>query len=286
MPSLKEVKNRIASVNSTRKITSAMKMVSSSKLHKSQQAIENMRPYEERLNAIMSAYAGNIDENFPSPLLAQRDKKRVALVVITSNSSLCGGFNNNVVKAFQLIKEKYSQEKVEIVRVYAFGKKGYDSLTKLFQGDLRNESELVEHPSYERVAAIAQELCEAFIEKEIDEVKLLFHHFHSNSKQVLTEERFLPVEVQIEDLEIKYDYLVEPSPKALLQTLMPKSLNIKLYAAVLDSIASEHAARVIAMQTATDNADDLLQELTLTYNKTRQQAITTELLDLVGGSMQ
>lgn len=292
MASLKEVKTRIASVNNTRKITSAMKMVASSKLHHAQLAIESMRPYEALLEKIMSNFVSSIEGEISSPYAVKREVRRVALVVYTSNSSLCGGFNLNTIKALRKRIEDYQSKGIEIVKIYALGKKGLEAVRKLNFPDIQDHSPLLDHPSYTPAANIAQELMDMYTAGEIDQVELVYHHFKNTATQVLTEETFLPISFdtteQAEENIDSYalDYIIEPSKEELIQKLIPKALHLKLYTAMLDSLASEHAARVIAMQIATDNADELLRELTLTYNKTRQQAITTELLDIVGGSMQ
>ena len=293
MASLKEVKTRIASVTNTRKITSAMKMVASSKLHHAQTTIENMRPYETRLEKIMSKFVSSIEGEIASPYAVQREVRRVALVVYTSNSSLCGGFNLNIIKALRQKIEDFQQKGIEIVKIYPLGKKALEAVRKLNFSDLQDYSSLLDHPAYEPATKIAQELMNLYSTGAIDQVEMIYHHFKSTATQVLTEETFLPITFDQEggkedSKEEGYalDYIVEPSKEELIQKLIPKALHLKLYTALLDSLASEHAARVIAMQVATDNADELLRELTLTYNKTRQQAITTELLDIVGGSMQ
>lgn len=293
MPSLKEVKTRIVSVNGTRKITSAMKMVASSKLHRAQQAIESMRPYEQRLDKMMSTFVSNMEGEINSPYAATREVQRVALVVYTSNSSLCGGFNSNVIKAFRKLVDKYRAEGVEVVSVHPFGKKGAEAARKLGFNELQDFSPLLDHPSYESVSKVAVELMKAYAEGTIDRVDMIYHHFKNSASQLLMEETFLPIALAANGESqptasrsgYVHDYIVEPSKEELVRRLIPKTLYLKLYTALLDSLASEHAARVIAMQVATDNADDLLRELKLTYNKTRQQAITTELLDIVAGSM-
>ena len=292
MASLKEVKTRISSVQNTRKITSAMKMVASSKLHHAQQTIESMRPYEAKLEKIMSNFVGSIEGEISSPYAVQREVRRVALVVYTSNSSLCGGFNLNTIKALRKKIEEYQSKGIEIVKIYPLGKKGLEAVRKLNFSDVQDHSALLDHPSYEPASKIAQELMDMYTKGEVDQVELIYHHFKNTATQVLTEETFLPIsfeikqEIEAKDDDYALDYIIEPSKEEMIQKLIPKALHLKLYTAMLDSLASEHAARVIAMQIATDNADELLRELTLTYNKTRQQAITTELLDIVGGSMQ
>lgn len=288
MASLKEVKTRIASVNSTRKITSAMKMVASSKLHRAQQAIESMRPYERQLTRIMSTFVGSMEGEVDTAYAAQRDVKRVVIVLFTSNSSLCGGYNANAVKAFVKKVEEYRSHDIEICRVYAMGKKAAEAVGKLKNFDLVDKSALLDHPSYQGAAKVASELMDLYVKGDIDEVDLIYHHFKSAGTQILTTETFLPIDLHADSTEEgatnNLNFIVEPSMGDIVNQLIPKSLHLRLYTALLDSLASEHAARVIAMQVATDNADDLLRELTLTYNKTRQQAITNELLDIAGGS--
>lgn len=294
MASLKEVKTRIASVNSTRKITSAMKMVASSKLHHAQLAIERMRPYERQLSHIMSTFVDSMEGEIDTPYAGEREVKRVAIVLYTSNSSLCGGFNANVIKAFNRKVEAYNKAGVEIVSVYPMGKKAYDAVSKAGFKPTGDYATLLDHPSYEKASQIAAEIMRLYAEGEIDQADLIYHHFKSAGTQILTEETFLPIKLDASDdtttaanaSTTQLDFIVEPSKAEVVSQLVPKSLHLKLFTALLDSLASEHAARVMAMQVATDNADDLLRELTLTYNKTRQQAITSELLDIVGGSMQ
>ena len=290
MASLKEVKGRIATVNNTRKITSAMKMVASAKLHKAQGAITNMLPYERRLHGLLTNLLGGSEVlvwNTP------REVKRVALVVFSSNSSLCGGFNANVIKhATQWLDEHQALGKDNIL-IYPVGKKVADALSKMGYAIQGNFQHLADKPSFAEAAELAQGLMNLFTRGEVDRVELLYNHFKSTASQILTREVYLPMASEVchpersegSRIHQETDYILEPSRKELLATLLPKVLRMKLYTVLLDSNASEHAARTMAMQIATDNADDLLQELTLMYNKTRQQAITNELLDIVGGSM-
>ena len=291
MASLKEVKGRIATVNNTRKITSAMKMVASAKLHKAQGAITHMLPYEKRLHELLTNLLGGGDALFWG---TPREVKRVALVVFSSNSSLCGGFNANVIKhATQWLDEHQPLGKENLL-IYPGGKKVADAMVKMgypIQGDFQH---LADKPSFAEAAELAQGLMDKFAHGEVDKVELIYNHFKSTASQILTREVYLPMGTQNSHSERSeesrehpqdVDYILEPSREELLTMLLPKVLRMKLYTALLDSNASEHAARTMAMQIATDNADDLLQELTLMYNKTRQQAITNELLDIVGGSM-
>ena len=321
MPSLKEIKGRIASVNSTRKITSAMKMVASSKLHHAQLAIQNMLPYETMLEHILKSFLA-AEAEAQTIFDQERPVKRVALVVFSSNSSLCGGFNANIIKMMQRAVEGYTQELGEgSVEIYPIGRKVAEKARKLgydVQGDY---APLVDHPSVRECIDLAMELGQKFADGKIDRVELIYHHFKSAGSQVLTNKTFLPIDLeselerdherdltsnvstkkaqdylkrkrkkvknaQGEEVEpLNDNFIVEPDMDTVLTQLMPKMAHLMLYTALLDSVASEHAARMVAMQTATDNADELLRELNLQYNKSRQQAITSELLDIVGGSV-
>lgn len=287
MASLKEVKNRISSVSSTRKITSAMKMVASSKLHRAQQSIEQMLPYEKKLNGMMASFVASLSDGVSSPYAVEREVKRVALVVFSSNSSLCGGFNVNVIKQLRLTFEQYKKRDVEVVAVYPIGLKVDEAVRKMGLLSACNMNEVLDHPRYAPIAELSADIMERFAKGDFDRVDIHYHHFKSAGTQILTSDIFLPIQLeQNQNEDFAQDYIVEPSAGELVEMLIPQALHLKLYSALLDSLASEHAARVIAMQVATDNADELLNDLTLQYNKTRQQAITTELLDIAGGSMQ
>ena len=286
MASLKEVKGRIATVNNTRKITSAMKMVASAKLHKAQAAITNMLPYEQRLHRLLTNFLNG--EEVLSCYTNVKEVKRIALVVFSSNSSLCGGFNANVIKHTHQWLDEHQALGKENILIYPIGRKVADAMIKQgyeVQGDFQH---MADKPSFAEASALAQELMDKFERGEVDQVEVLYNHFKNTASQILTHEVYLPIPINASD-EIapkeETDYILEPSREELLQMLLPKVLRMKFYTILLDSNASEHAARTMAMQIATDNADDLLQELTLMYNKTRQQAITNELLDSVGGSM-
>jgi len=322
MPSLKEIKGRIASVNSTRKITSAMKMVASSKLHHAQVAIQNMLPYETMLEHILKSFLAAEAEAqtvFDKP----RPVKRAAIVVFSSNSSLCGGFNANIIKTMMHVVDKYAEEiGRENVEVYPIGRKVYEKAKKLGLNVQGEFSALADKPNAAECIKIAMELGGKFYEGHIDKVELIYHHFKSAGSQILTRKTFLPIDLETElnadherDLtsvvatkeSMEYlkkrgerqtasaekqvvkplndNFIVEPDMNTVLSQLLPKYAHLLFYTALLDSNASEHAARMVAMQTATDNADELLRELNLQYNKGRQQAITSELLDIVGGSV-
>ena len=284
MPSLKEVKNRIASVQSTRKITSAMKMVASSKLHHAQQRIEQMRPYERQIARIFRAFVSDAAEYVP--YVTPRPVTRVALVLFTSNSSLCGGFNNNAIKSFSAKVSELRAQGVEIAQVYAVGRKGLDAVRRMGFTPDDSYCTLLDHPNYGGVKQLAERIMVSYDAKEIDACHLIYHHAQSSAHQVLRYEQFLPLSLPTDAAEGDNFYIVEPSSEVVFERLLPKVINLSLFAALLDSLASEHAARVVAMQVATDNADELLRTLQLQYNKTRQSAITAELLDIVGGSMQ
>lgn len=289
MASLKEVKGRITSVNSTRKITSAMKMVASSKLHKAQAAIESMFPYERRLNHILSSFL-SMEPEIDSPFIAIRPAVRVAVVVFSSNTSLCGGFNANIIKHLVVILDEYKHLGMENVLLYPVGRKVAEAIKKLgfkAEGDFQ---QMADKPSYAESSDLAVRLMRLYQEKKIDKVELLYNHFRSTALQILTRETYLPIELGLSSNKGKngemLDFIIEPSPEVVMAELIPKVLRMKMYTVILDSNAAEHAARTMAMQIATDNANDLLQDLTVAYNKSRQQAITNELLDIIGGSMK
>ncbi len=307
MPSLKEIKGRIGSVQSTLKITSAMKLVASAKLRKAQQTIEGMRPYERKLQEMMErlvAQAGGAGTSEWSvrPAVEDEDaapaRQKVALVAFASNSSLCGAFNANAVRLALETLRSYGDADVT---VYSVGRKMAESMKKAGKTSPEDYQKLADNPSYAPAAELAGALMEDFREGRLDRVDLVYNHFVSSGKQVPVRETLLPMGeipspaaqvrndkegdvIPSEAKESSIDYILEPSAAELLEDLIPKSLRLKFYTALLDSNASEHAARTVAMQTATDNGEDLLQELTLQYNKGRQQKITSEILDLAGGS--
>ena len=296
MPSLKEIKGRIGSVKSTLKITSAMKLVASAKLRKAQQTIEGMRPYERKLQEMMErlvAQAGGAgtSEWSARPAVEDEDaapaRQKVALVAFASNSSLCGAFNANAVRLALETLRSYGDADVT---VYSVGRKMAESMKKAGKTSPEDYQKLADNPSYAPAAELAGALMDDFREGRLDRVDLVYNHFVSSGKQVPVRETLLPMdsvissEAEGEVEKSEKDYILEPSAAELLEDLIPKSLRLKFYTALLDSNASEHAARTVAMQTATDNGEDLLQELTLQYNKGRQQKITSEILDLAGGS--
>lgn len=285
MASLKEVKARIGSVNSTKKITGAMKMVSSAKLKKAQMAIENILPYQNRLNGILESFLAT-ETDFKSDFSAVREIKKMAIVVFSSNSSLCGAFNSNVIKEMNIEVQNALKNGIEVT-LYPIGKKVKEAAQKLTQVEKVDiDQELADHPSFEGSCSITNELMAKFLNKEYDKVLLIYHHLKNTAVQKLTKETFLPIDLETKKgsaENISGDFIVEPNKAEVLEALLPKALRTKVYACLLDSNASEHGARVVAMQVATDNADQLISELTVLYNKTRQQAITSELLDIVAG---
>lgn len=288
MASLKEIKGRIGSVQSTLKITSAMKLVASTKLRRAQTAIENMLPYDRQLSTILHNFLAS-GVTVESPFTEERPVERVAVVVVASNSSLCGGFNSNIIrKADSVLADYVHKLGKDRLLVFPVGRKVAQALGKRF--DLSEDFKMIgDKPAYKQASELAEHLMNLFLQKEIDRVELIYTHYKSTSTQIVTHETFLPLALNSgsegEESASAQDYIVEPSPEELVARLLPKTLRMKIYTILLDSNASEHAARIVAMQQATDNANELLQELNLMYNKGRQQAITSELLDIIGGSM-
>lgn len=285
MSSLKEIKVRIASIRSTQKITAAMKMVSSAKLHHTQMLTEHTLLYANKLSAILNGLL-SAECDLESPYTEQREVKRVAIAVFSSSSGLCGTFNVNVWKELSARLHEYKAQQIE-VRLYPIGKKIADELHKAGYTTEDNFLHLGEKPSYDGAISLAGDLMELFTSGKVDRVELLYHHFKNTATQVLTHKVYLPITLPEATTDASAtDYLLEPSPENLQALLFPKLLNLTVYTTLLDTVTSEHAARMMAMQTANDNANDLIQDLTLQYNKTRQQAITNELLDIMGGSGQ
>lgn len=344
MASLKEIKDRIASVGGTLKITSAMKMVASAKLHKAQQAIGNMLPYEKRLHSMLIDLMGAVNMSAPASeegsarlvslsnqpdhtesegaysLMAQREVRKVAIVAFASNSSLCGAFNSNAIREATAVINEYraSGLRDSDIVVYSVGRKMAEAMRKLGFPSPADFTKMSDSPSYEAASALAQELLDGFVSGRFDKVELVYNHYKSTSSQPTTRQTYLPLSLADATADLQAgkitdsasetdtnrgaepvgapvvrqgsptteDLIVEPSKEALIATLLPKVIRLRIFTTLLDSAAAEHAARTVAMQLATDNGNDLLQELTLEYNKGRQQKITSEILDLVGGSMQ
>ncbi len=288
MANLKEIRNRIASVTSTRKITSAMKMVSAAKLRKAQEAIIQMRPYADRLHTILTNLSDSIRGEEDNPYAAERDMEKVLIVVVASNRGLCGAFNSLVIKrALQVAYEDFGklmqQRKVDF---YAIGKRGSEFLRKNQYPLAGVKDELFDDLTFDNVMPVTEEIMDQFIAGEYDRVMLVYNQFKNAAVQILTTEQFLPVLIpeKTEEDSIFADYIYEPSKEFIIRELIPRSLKIQFYKALLDSHAAEHGARMTAMYMATDNATDMLRELNLYYNKARQAAITSELLEIVSGA--
>ena len=298
MASLKEVKTRINSVKSTRKITSAMKMVASAKLHKAQGAIENMLPYQKKLNKILTNFL-SADLPIESPYVQEREVKHVAIVVFSSNTSLCGAFNANVIKMMMQTIGEFRTLGQDNILIFPIGKKVDEAVKRMGFKPQETSPTLSDKPTYQEAAELAHRLMDMYVEGEVDRVEIIYHHFKSMGVQILLRETYLPIDMtnvvseedrmnkeEVEEHEIANDYIIEPNAEELIASLIPTVLSQKIFTAAVDSNASEHAARTLAMQVATDNANELIQDLTKQYNKSRQQAITNELLDIVGGTMK
>ena len=298
MASLKEVKTRINSVKSTRKITSAMKMVASAKLHKAQGAIENMLPYQKKLNKILTNFL-SADLPIESPYVQEREVKRVAIVVFSSNTSLCGAFNANVIKMMMQTIGEFRTLGQDNILIFPVGKKVDEAAKRMGFKPQEVSPTLSDKPTYQEAAELAHRLMDLYVAGEVDRVEIIYHHFKSMGVQILLRETYLPINLtnvvseedrenkeEVQENEIANDYIIEPNAEELIESLIPTVLSQKIFTAAVDSNASEHAARTLAMQVATDNANELIQDLTKQYNKSRQQAITNELLDIVGGSMK
>ena len=285
MASLKELKLRLASIRSTQKITAAMKMVSSANLHRTQALTGQTLIYANQLDTILSGLL-SAECDLESPYTERRAIRRVAIVAFSSSAGLCGSFNANVWKELSAAIAAYKEKGIE-VRLYPVGKKVANELRHAGEPFVADFISFDERPTYEGAVALAARLMESFLAGEVDQVELLYHHFISTATQVLTRKQYLPLALEGAEggnATAGTDYILEPSMETLRDLLFPKLLNLTIYTTMLDTATSEHAARMMAMQTANDNANDLIQELTLQYNKTRQQAITNELLDIMGGS--
>ncbi|MHC5309774.1 ATP synthase F1 subunit gamma [Myroides sp. LJL116] len=283
MANLKEIRNRISSIGSTMQITSAMKMVSAAKLKKATDTIEAMRPYSEKLTEIIQNISATLEGDNQGVYSQEREINNVLLVVVTSNRGLCGAFNANIIKQVNLLKEStFKDANVDILTI---GKKGYDALSKVFNV-FENDSDFYDHNDFEHCAVIAEKLMSAFVEQKYDSIQIVYNQFKNAATQNVVTEQFLPLlPIEVEQSNaVAMDYIYEPSKEDILDTLIPMSLKTQLFKAVSDSVASEHGARMTAMHKATDNANDLRNDLKLTYNKARQAAITNEILEIVGGA--
>ncbi len=289
MANLKAIRIRISSVKSTRQITSAMKMVSAAKLRKAQDKIVRLRPYASKLHEILVNLSQSLaDAEIENVYGRVSEPRRILIVVVTSNRGLCGAFNSNAFKeARRLAVEKYcDQFSSGNVRFLAIGKKGYDFLRKQKMPIAGENNDMLNELTFEKCAITAEKVMESFVKGEYDRVEIIYNHFKNAAVQILTNEVFLPVEPSsIEKTgTLPVDYIYEPDKEEIIKELIPKSLKIQFYKAVLDSYVAENGARMTAMHKATDNATTMIRELTLQYNKARQAAITNQILEVVSGA--
>jgi F-type H+-transporting ATPase subunit gamma len=282
MANLKEIRNRITSVGSTMQITSAMKMVSAAKLKRAQDAITQMRPYANKLTELLVNLSSSIDTSEGGEFSSDRTQKKILLVAITSNRGLCGGFNANIIKKINLlVEEDYKESEVSILSI---GKKSSEYFNNNNFSVVSTHDDVFSDLTYNSIASIASGIMEDYINQKFDKVVLVYNQFKNAATQNVMNEAYLPVESIDENESSIGDYIFEPEKKEIIEELIPKSLKTQLYKAVLDSHASEHGARMTAMHKATDNASELKKDLTLSYNKARQAAITAEILEIVGGA--
>ena len=289
MASLKEIRTRVISVKSTRQITSAMKMVSAARLRKSQDAILQIRPYANKLRDILEKLDRGSDSYKENIFFEEKKIEKVLIVVITSNRGLCGAFNANVIKkTLQVVNEKYkSQNDNENLDIISIGKKGSDYLVYRKYNVVKSYVDIFDKLSFEHVSPIIKEIINDYAVGHYDRIELIYNQFKNAGLQILVEKQYLPIlhEEKIEDrFEDTVDYILEPTKDYIIKKLIPRSLKIEFYENLLDSIASEHGARMTAMHKATDNASDLIRELQMQFNKARQASITKEILEIVAGA--
>lgn len=291
MASLKEIRTRLASVKSTMQITSAMKMVSAAKLRRAQDATIQLRPYANKLLEILQGLSESLDQEQENIYGTARELKKVLLIVISSNKGLCGAFNANISKRTQsLIKEEYDElNEQDNVDIIACGKKAAELLESADFTILESHHDVIDHMNYEQVNKMAKQAMKDFLSGKYDEIRIIYNQFKNAVVQELTVEQFLPIvkpepDEEEEVVENNLNFIFEPTQEQIVKELIPKSLKIQMFKAFLDSIASEHGARMTAMHKATDNASQLIKDLQLEYNKARQASITTEILEIVGGA--
>ena len=292
MPGLKEVRIRIASVKSTQQITNAMKMVAASKLRRAQMAVVRLRPYAAHLRDILQNLSGSIEDSSENAFTKERTPEKILIVVVASNRGLCGGFNSYAIKAvLNLLDTTYAaQYKKGTVSILTIGRKASEYFTKRNYNVAGTHDDLLEHISFEKVATQAEKLMKSFADQQFDRIILIYNQFKNAAVQRIIVEPFLPIESIAPPVPVSKkttivpNYIFEPDKETIIRELIPKTLKIQLYKAILDSYASEQGARMTAMQQATDNAKDILKELQLTYNKARQAAITKEILEIVSGA--
>ncbi len=290
MPSLKEVRIRIASVKSTQQITNAMKLVSAAKLRRAQESILKFRPYAAKLKNILINLSSSISDNEDNVYAQKREVEKVLIIPISSNRGLCGAFNSNIFKATNLlIQNKYAaQNNKNNVFIYTIGKKSYEYFSKRNYNVVDNNAAIFDNITFDNVSEIAQSIMNDFTTRKYDRIEVIYNQFKNAAVQILTTEQFLPIDLSSIKTttanEVESDYIFEPNKEMLVNQIIPKSLKIQFYKMILDTYASEHGARMTAMHKATDNAADLIKELMLTYNKARQASITKEILEIVGGA--
>ncbi|MCQ2294116.1 MAG: ATP synthase F1 subunit gamma [Bacteroidales bacterium] len=284
MANLKEVRLRIASVSSTQQITSAMKMVSAAKFRRAQNAIIGMRPYSAQLTSILADIGSG--ESVLTPYHQQRKENSVLLIVVTSNKGLCGAFNSNIIKQTQARIKHYQELNIANLQMATIGKRASEFFAKHFDHLIASYDDMLDAPSFDAVATLADNIMQQYCQKQYDRVEIIYNRFKNSLMQIPTVEQFLPIAPDQERAGegANNDYLFEPSREEILRQMVPLTLRSQFYRIVLDSLAAEHAARMNAMQKATDNASELLKELKLSYNKARQAAITNEIIEIVSGS--
>jgi len=283
MASLKSIKKRIVSVKNTRQITKAMKMVSAAKLRRAQENVVAARPYAKKLGEVLQSLSANLEGDL-HPLLEKRDAKKLLLIVLTSDRGLCGGFNTNLCKAAdRFIKEK--SDSYEQISVMTVGRKGYEFLKSRYTV-YKNFSNVLAKPSYQTAAMLAQEVIDGFVAGEYDHVELLFNSFRTVMTQDITFQQMLPIEPEVTGVteEAPVEFIYEPSVAELLAEILPKNIEVQIFKAMLETVAGEHGARMTAMDSASKNANEMIGKLTLQYNRARQAAITTELMEIISGS--
>ena len=281
MANLKEIRNRISSVGSTMQITSAMKMVSAAKLKRAQDAILQMRPYANKLTELLVNLSSSLDSAEGGEFSTERKISNVLLVPITSNRGLCGGFNANIIKQTLSLINDYKDNNISILSI---GKKSSEYFKNNNYTPISTHDEVFNNLNYESIAQISDDIMQMYLDEKFDKVILVYNQFKNAATQNVMSENYLPVESPQEEDSTIGDYIFEPEKKEIIEQLIPKSLKTQLFKAVLDSHASEHGARMTAMHKATDNASELKKDLTLSYNKARQAAITAEILEIVGGA--
>lgn len=282
MANLKEIRSRITSVGSTMQITSAMKMVSAAKLKRAQDAIVKMRPYANKLTELLESLSASLDSSDGGVYSTKREISKVLIVPITSNRGLCGGFNAYIIKrVYELINDHYKNKEISILSI---GKKSSEHFSKNNFNIIGSQDELFNDLTFENVSSIADDIMKKYREGSFDKVVLVYNQFKNAATQIIMAENFLPIQSESNDTQAAGDYLFEPTKEEIVEELIPKSLKTQMFKAILDSHAAEHGARMTAMHKATDNASELKKELTLTYNKARQAAITGEILEIVGGA--